>query len=351
MLGQKIFKYFDFDISAEKLASGTVEVSTIDYEICKFIVGIHRSNLVFLSESERVLKEKNDEYRKKLIKDVIESIKLRPHAGKLFRKSPILQGENFIYFPLPYDLFAISIRMYSILSQNHPHHNPLRSLYINIACKGLAALSMLEDNFLDNAYPICRGAMELYTKMLLLLNVPQIINSFFKFSEYEIRQSCCDQKYLDEFNCIFNKRIKQCERNKVEYLHYGWVDEISDYHKIVKQKPYTINGVLTYLCSKYSDTDKQFFDNIKTLYKMCHGYTHGNINISKYPILHYFEISLMLYYVLLHTYKIVCEQYNETTQIDDVDIITKIDHDFKQVSNQYENRSTVNFEEYYQRKP
>lgn len=349
LLGNDIQKYFDFSISTEKLVSGMDDVATIDYELCRHIVGIHRANLVFLSEDERVLKEKNPEYRKELAETVLEHIKLRPYAGVLFRKYPIIQGENFIYFPLPYDLFSICIRMNHILTQNKSEHDPLRLLYIQIANKGLAALSMLEDNFLDNAYPICRGAMELYTKVLLLLNAPQIINSFFKFSEYELRLSCCEQTYLDEFNNLFSNRVNQKERNKVEYIHFGWVDKIEDYHKIVKQKPYTIKGVIDYLRNQYEDSDNEFFNNIETLYKMCHGYTHGNVNSSKYPLLHYFEISIMLYYVLSHTYKIVCEQYSVQTQIDDVDIITKANKDFEQVIAQYSKRSTEKFEAYYKR--
>lgn len=230
-IGNDINKYFDFNLSTEKIVSGMDDAATIDYEICRHIVGVHRSNLVFLSDSERATKEKNSEYREQLIKDTIDNIKLRPFAGALFRKYPIVQGENFIYFPLPYDLFAISIRINSILTNNKTQFDPLRQLYVHIVNKGLAALSMLEDNFLDNAYPICRGAMELYTKMLLLLNEPQVIDDFFKFSEYELRQSCCEQTYLPEFNTVFDNRAKQTERNKVEYLHFGWVDKISDYHK------------------------------------------------------------------------------------------------------------------------
>lgn len=84
---------------------------------------------------------------------------------------------------------------------------------------------------------------------------------------------------------------------------------------------------------------------------MCHGYTHGNIHASKYPLLHYFEISIMLYYVLLHTYKIICEQYNESSKIDNVDIVAKAERDFEQVSKQYSQRSTEKFEAYYKRKP
>lgn len=274
-----IQKYFDFSISTEKFVSGMDDAATIDYEVCKHIVGVHRANLVFLSDEERVSKEKSSEYRKQLAETVAEHIKLRPYASILFRKYPIMQGESFIYFPLPYDLFAISIKMNQILTQKQLQQDPLRSLYIQIANKGLAALSMLEDNFLDNAYPICRGAMELYTKMLLLLNAPQVINSFVKFSEYELRQSCCEQTYLNEFNELFSKRIKQNVSNKIEYLHFGWVDGIEDYHKMVKQKPYSINSAITYLRNQYQDSDKEFFDNIETLYKMCHGYTLSLIHI------------------------------------------------------------------------
>lgn len=349
-IGNDINKYFDFNLSTEKIVSGMDDAATIDYEICRHVVGVHRSNLVFLPDSERATKEKNSEYREQLIKDTIDNIKLRPFAGVLFRKYPIVQGENFIYFPLPYDLFAISIRINSILTNNKTQSDPLRQLYVHIANKCLAALSMLEDNFLDNAYPICRGAMELYTKMLLLLNEPQVINNFFKFSEYELRQSCCEQTYLPEFNALFDNRAKQTERNKVEYLHFGWVDKIADYHKVVQQKPYSISGVITYLRSRYENTDKNFFDSFESLYKMCHGYTHGNVYISKYPLLHYFEISMMLYYVLSHTYKIICEQYNESDKINDVDIIAKIDRDFEQVCNQYSQRSTEKFEAYYKSK-
>lgn len=349
-IGNDIQKYFDFSISTEKLISGMDDAATIDYEICKYIIGVHRANLVFLSEEERLLKEKDSDYRKQLTETVVKHIKLRPYAGVLFRKYPIMQGENFIYFPLPYDLFAISIRMNRLLTQKQSRQYPLRSLYIQITNKGLAALSMLEDNFLDNAYPICRGALELYNKMLLLLNVPQVIDTFFKFSEYELRQSCCEQTYLDKFNESFYNRLRQNERNKIEYLHFGWVDEIEDYHKIVKQKPYSTNGIITYLRNRYTDADKGFFDNIETLYKKCHGYTHGNVNTSKYPLLHYFEISIMLYYVLSHTYKIICDQYSVQTYIEDVDIITKIDKDFEQVIAQYSQRNTEKFEAYYKRK-
>lgn len=43
----------------------------------------------------------------------------------------------------------------------------------------------------------------------------------------------------------------------------------------------------------------------------------------------------MLYFVLSHTYNILCERLNVTNKIDDVDIVTKINIDFKQFDKQY----------------
>ena len=63
LIGNDIQKYFDFSISTEKLVSDMADAATIDYEVCKHIVGAHRANLVFLSDEEKVLKEKSSEYR------------------------------------------------------------------------------------------------------------------------------------------------------------------------------------------------------------------------------------------------------------------------------------------------
>lgn len=342
-----ISKYFDFNFSAEKLVSGNLDSSTIDYEICKYIVGCHRANMIFVSNELRVNQEKNSQYIDVLVNNVVEHIKLRPFAGKFFRKQPIMRGENFIYFPLPYDLFAISINAIFILHNNVKKQNMMYFIFSQIFNKGLAALAMLEDNFLDNTYPICRGAIELYLKMLLILNRQETIDKYFEFSKFEVEQSCCGQKYSKEFNELFDKRINKNYKNKVDFLHFGWVDEIKDYHQIVKQKPYSINGVVKYLNDIYDGSNKTIIDNIKNLYKMCHGYTHGNIQYVKYPLINYFEISMMLYYVLTHTYEIICDIYSAPIEIDNIDILEKANNDFNNLMKQHSIRSTENFENYY----
>ncbi|MDE5553259.1 MAG: hypothetical protein K2I67_01785, partial [Malacoplasma sp.] len=316
-IGNDITRYFDFDfyLTSEKIISGLYDNFTLEYDICCYIVGIHRSNSIFLSTKEKKEKEHSDIYCEELINDVINNIKLRNYAGVYFRKYPILQGENFIYFSLPYDLFAISTRMNDILVKEFYRHTHLENLYFQITNKGLAALSLLENNFLDSAYSICRGIIEIYIKMLMLLNCPSVIEKCSKYSTFEIQYSC-SQQYPDEFVELFSR--SKCKSNKSNYLHFGWVDEIPNYHNKVTKSPYSIQGLLTYLKSIYKLTDECFFQNLEMLYKMCHGYIHGGVAGSKYPILHYFEISIMLYYTLTHTYRIVCESFKVDPNIEDI---------------------------------
>lgn len=343
-LGLDIGKYYDLQLTNEKIVSAGMEKPELD--ICNHIVGIHRANLIFNSEEERLEKEKSIEYRNKLVNDVITHIKLRQFGSVFFQKQVIRHGENFNYYPIPYDLFVLCVRMNDLLFKCKKNDVYI-SLIATIANKGLAALTLLEGNFFDSAYPICRGITELYLKLLTLLHNPNAIERFLKFNEYDLLKSCCEQDYSQEFNNIYNNRINKKHNNKADYLHYGWLDTINDYH-LDGMRPYTVSGIIAYLQVKYNNNEQiNTLNNIEDLYKMCHGYTHGSVVRSKYPLLHYFEISLMLYYTIFHTYLILCDYLNEETLINDIDIIRKIERDIAQLNTQYCARSTENFEMYY----
>ena len=86
---------------------------------------------------------------------------------------------------------------------------------------------------------------------------------------------------------------------------------------------------------------------LEKFYKECHAYTHGSIQTAKYPVLHYFEISIVLYYIIRETFLLLCKESNEEAIIDGHDIISMIDRDFKVLYDQYINRSIENFEKYY----
>ncbi|MDE7405245.1 MAG: hypothetical protein K2M89_00015 [Clostridiales bacterium] len=346
LLGDKVNTFFTAQRVPEDLA---LNEFFIEYEICKLIVGVHRSNIVFLTDDEKAKKEKDSSYCEQLAKDVIANLKLRDYAGAFFRKSPLLSGESFIYYPLPYHLFAVSTQINNILLA-HPETSEFRPLLVQMNNKGLAALSLLEDNLLGSAYPICRSAIELFIKTFLLTMVPQVINDYYKFEDFAVQNSYGERTYQQEFNKLYKNRKNQKEHNKIEYLHFGWVDGIADYHAIVRQKPYTINGIQTYLRNKDDEDDPSLFDTFEKLFKMCHGYAHGNIFQLRYPLMQYLEISIMLCYVLTNTYKMVCDHYDEPYTINGVEILTLIDRDWAHVRNQYDLCNVENLNAYYKRK-
>lgn len=83
---------------------------------------------------------------------------------------------------------------------------------------------------------------------------------------------------------------------------------------------------------------------------MCHAYTHGNVGYSRYPLLHYFELSLMLGLIIPHTYKIMSEEMNEPCEIMGMDILSDLENDIIKLANQYGQRTTENFDKYYRKK-
>ncbi len=339
-----LLRYYDFQMSMEKLVVGSD--ANYDFDICKLIVGCHGSNTIFLSDDERIKLERSSAYREQLVTQVIEHIKMRPYGSFFFRSTPVMQGELFAYYSTPYDLFVISMRMNELLATQQT--NPaFIYLYRAISTKALVALTLLEDNLLDNCYPICRTIIELYLKLLILKKNPNIIKEYNEFAEFEIRQSCCEQEYPAEFNELFQKRRNKDKPKKIDYLHYGWVDYISDYHSVVAKQPYSINGILDYL--QMNDDNVEYLNHIEILYKMCHGYVHGNVISSRYPLLHYFEISSMLYYTVFNTYNMICSELGNDGKINGVDIMEKVQSDFRVLDNQYRQRSTEQFENYYKR--
>lgn len=339
-MGLDLFNYYDMRISEEKMVEPGD--SFPEYDICKHIIGIHRANTIFLTNEECSAKQRDELYKKHLTEQVVSQIKLRRYGSAYFRGKAIIKGERFIYYPVPYSLFVMCMRMNIEILQKGAL---TRSAYYfgKILNKTLSALSLLEDNFLGTSYLPCRTAIELYVKLMVLRMHPELFDEDSKFSYFEIIQTCCDQTYTDEFNKLFINRTNKSERNKVEYLHYGFVDKIHNYHNIVKQKPYTINGLLEYLQETTDEDSSASFSMIEKFHKMCHGYTHGNITEAKYPLLHYFEISLMLSCVVSGIYEMFCDDYSLDKAINGIFITEKLEKDLTLLTEQYDKRSTELF--------
>lgn len=92
-----------------------------------------------------------------------------------------------------------------------------------------------------------------------------------------------------------------------------------------------------------------FYESIEVFYKMCHGYTHGNVPNSRYPLLHYFEISKILYFTVVHTFNMLCNTLNISTEINGINASEKLGEYIQILDKQYEERSTERFNKFYNR--
>lgn len=338
-LGVELFQIFSFKYDSTQVVTGNCQ--TPEYDICRIITGVHRHHSIFLTKEEIRNNQKDSEYQKKLVSEVIEKIRLHQFSNLFFRKQQLLVGDEFIYFSVPYELFALCMRFQYLLQKHKPS---ILVYYVDIINNALSVLTLLENNLLSNAYPLCRSMIEQYIKMLILQKHPECIEAYSKFCTFETEQSCCNQKYPDEFISFYNTRMLPTT-NKVEYLHYGWLDNIAAYKP--NSNRYSIYGILEYL---QNDADAEFsfaLNHLTRLYKGCHGYTHGSSTQVKYPLLQYFELSTMLYYVVKDVFIYLHKELKVEIHTDDMTLIQNLERDFETLQNQHLNQSTENYELYY----
>lgn len=336
-----LFNYYPFQFDNKKILTGTDE--TPEYDICRIIVGVHRHHSIFLSEQEIRENQRNAAYQEQLVNEVIEKIRLRHFGSVFFRRKQLLLGDEFLYFPVPYELFVMCMRSICLISEN------VSSFFIeygDILKNALSSLTLMENNFLSNAYPLCRGMIEQYLRVLILKKHPENYKDYERFCNFEIEQSCCSQKYPDEFIELFDKRILSSSKSKVDYLHYGWLDNIESYDTKSTNR-YSIYGIMDYLMAEADDEQYSILNHIKSLYKICHGYTHGSTVHVRYPLLQYFEISVMLYYVITTVFNDIYYTLNIDFVPEDKILIENLERDFSILHEQYKKRSTENFDLYY----
>lgn len=335
-------QYIPAPNDAQSILSGRLQ--NLFYILCEHIIGVHRSKIIFLSDVERSKLEDSNEYKNELMEDVYKELKLRYQTGVFIREGQIIRGDRFILFPLPYYITILTLKLLEIA----PKTKKIPIVYIDIANKSLAILSLLQDNFSDCAYSSCRIIIEDYIRGTIFHNCKEAMDEFYKFSEYELKQ-CLGNKFDDKFLDKFNNRLNKSCKNKIEFLHYGWVDVIPGYHQIVDKYPYSFAGIKKFVVKKFADVDKNQCDLLDYYHSMCNGYAHGSILNSKYPLLHYFEITSILVNVTANAYFAACDEIGEDTKIDELDIISEINKHYKILKEAELKKSTDNFENYYKK--
>ena len=339
-LGNEIYYLYDFQLTSEKILTGID--NNLEYEVCKCIVGVHHSNTVFLPENECSAKEKSKEYQEHITKQVVQLIKMRLYAGQYFRNKQIMSDERYIYYPVPYLLFVMCTSSAGLIHQK-PSIDYVDYYSLQIINKALSALVLLEDSLLDSAYMPCRVAIELFVKTTLLKEHSEIRPLMERLLPFVIDKNFVTQEYSDEFIELYEARtISDVSRNN--YLHYGFVDAIEDYHREITDNPYSVYGILHYLEKSSADTQYETFSKLETLYKICNGFAHGNAIISRFTTLHYFELSLILGEIVPKIYLATCEELGCDKSINGIDILKLFDEEFSLLQRQYESKATALFE-------
>lgn len=346
-LGTDFLTLFDYSIAPERIISG--DTPAAQYEICKTIIGIHHSNSIFLSDEQIAKNEQDEEYQQALLKEVTLHLAFRGDSAEYFKKKQFwIGGDEFIFFPVPYKLFVLCTNaIHTLNSFGKANDDALKAFYDKLFNKALAALTLLEGNFFDSAYPICRAVMELYVKLLMVELYPGLLDKYSEYARIEIETACCGRRYSESFNREYDNRKNKGDKVKANYLHFGWVDLLDDYHEIVPHSPYSMNGLLNYLEKKQQiNLD---YDGLRFLYKNCHAYVHGTVGITGYPLLHYFEISIMLGMIIPHSYNQMFQHIqNRDNLLLNGTFESSLRKNITQLIEQYTSRNTERFELYYQ---
>lgn len=292
------------------------------YETCRDIVAIHRSNCLFDTDEERTNKEWDEKYRAKLVEDVIDQLRLRGYSAIFFRRFPFNNDikDEFLFFPVPYRIFAISTYALSIIPKDSKH----RGFYASIFNKTMAALDLFEAGLYDSCYPICRVVIELYLKFLALIGHEEALDEYKALVDIETKKKP-DEELGPEFSEKWAHRKYKGQGAKIEFLHWGFVDKIEDYDGHCGERAYSHAGILNYLQARYSNK----LEILEKFYGKCHPYTHGTLGYSKNFLPYYFDISIMLYLTASYTYILMCEELQISTDINGLDVIKSLDENAK----------------------
>lgn len=333
--------YLPIDLDMTSLIEGRTQF--IPYLLCQHIIGVHKSKTIFMDDFDRAKLEEDKDYRSELMEDVYKEIVLRHNIEPLIRNNQLTKGDRFLLFPVPYYLAIIVSKLLVLSSKS----KTLSFIYSDIANKSLAVLSLLQDNFMDCSYSTCRLIIEDFLRANVFANCKEAIKEYSDFTEYELLDSI-GHRMPDEFLKRFESRICKRNKNKIDFLHYGWVDIIPHYHEIVKEHPYTFGGLKYFITQKFSNTENEYlFNTLSYFHKMCNGYTHGSITTSRYPLLHYFEISAILVNTTVNAYAAICDELEIDTNIDGIDVIGEIKKHYAILIDAQEKKSTENFEKYH----
>lgn len=339
--GINYFKWFKLPFDVDKMV--TWDYDNPDYIICKHIIGAYKSFTLFKLMEERKELENSDCFKRTLIEEVVFRLNISMYSKDMFRKKQLLDGDSFIYFSIPYYMFTICVYLLTKIDQKSMY----AGLRLNILQSAFAILDLMENNIIDTAYPICRGLIETYVKYLCLIGKFDALKMRDELVDEEISHNVCGNDYSKNFEKMFDSK-QGFTNNKLHFLHYGFVDKINDYYKVVDKNnsPYSITSMFRYLKETVQWGKKEEVEALERYYYICHTYVHGNC-FNKYLLNGYFELSDILYMIIIDIFKSVCNELKEGYTIEGMDVMKHVELAYKQLEYQKENKSTELLDEYY----
>lgn len=341
-----INKYYQFTFNLFQV-SGDAD---FDFDIANHIVGIHTFNTIFLGEYEKGKLQNDKKYQEELEKSVISQIKLRMFGSLLFRNKKLLYAdEDYLYYPPVYNLHVLTFYLMRLIIEINSTQKlkEIEKEYLGmlnmILDKVRGVIALIDYNSLDSCYPIMRNLIESYVTYLSLRYSNSNIEKHKKFQDYKIMQNC-NQPLPEEFEKEYSQVSSRV--NKMDYLNYGWIDDIVELGYIKDKINYKFKELIDLvdlLIEKHKDI-KGYGSELYDHYNKCHVFTHGNGLTFKYPILYIRDLCAGVGMVLLG----IAEEINKIKKIDlyeGIDIIKLTKDSLDELAKK--DYTTENLEGYY----
>lgn len=285
-IAPKIYDLFNF--STEKMLVGTDNPS---FDICKHITMIHYVNTVLLNDSERGSLQSDENYKKKLIEQVLLQIKLKSFGEVDFTKDSIDSFLPLIYITNVignYLIYSLTNIIESKSKVNQKNYVFKMQILWRIANKIRACCKLIDGRLIEEAYNPLRSMIELVMIFLTIGQDENCSSEYMRFVEYqnEYQNTTKIPKELqDKYNSRFQKDTKV---SIVDYMNFGWLDSIFEFGYIdEKEKKYKIHDVALLLDMVYKNNN--LGSNLYKFYRECNTLSHGvikgvNIFVSRVTI-------------------------------------------------------------------
>ena len=275
---------------------------TLDFELCRLIVGTFISDTLLLTEGEKKRLISTEAYKADLVKRALRDIKLRPLIAANIRKWEPLNCPPYSTFPLNRLLLANTC-YYNNTDRIDSSLEPLFIAYYNHLT---ATLTLIGDGMLGEAYQLLRGLIEIYTRIYFLTKSDVAFEKYNAYRKLEARKNKFHEPLPESFEEEYkNKRMSG---TKLGYLHFGWLDYFDDYVAANPKNPYSVCSMLHYISGK-TPGKEMLFGMLENIYTTGHSYVHGNLSGSSLAESYlFFEVMCALSITAISVQTIYCEK-------------------------------------------